>query len=199
MMLTCMQKKVKIKSSSIPPQEQHVDHLHEKEGKVQVQLNPKCHDGHLHAEEGEDQVQLNPERQGGHLQAEVVEDQIPPKRHGGHLKAEEGEYKVQLIQSRTHGDHLHAEEGEDQVQLNPEHQGDHMHAEEGEYQVQLNAGSRGGHLYEEGRARGGSSGSTQPLSRTDGLVGFNGEVFLQSISMSAISDVSTSHIFSLDF
>ena len=39
-----------------------------------------------------------------------------------------------------------------------------MRAEEGEYQVQRNAGSRGGHLHEEGRARGGSSGSTQPLS-----------------------------------
>ena len=73
-----------------------------------------------------------------------------------------------------------------------------MHAEEGEYQVQLNAGSRGGHLHEEGRARGGSSGSTQPLSSTDGLVA-SMERFLHSISMSAISDVSTGHIFSLDF
>ena len=105
-----------------------MDHLHEKEGKVQVQLNPKCHDGHLHAEEGEDQVQFNPERQGSHLQAEVVEGQIPLKTKGCHLKAEEGEYKVQLIQSRPHGDHLHEEEGVDQVQLNPERQGDHMHA-----------------------------------------------------------------------
>ena len=52
MIVTCMQKKAKIESNS--PQDQHVDHLHEKEGKVQVQLNPKCHDGHLHAEEGEE-------------------------------------------------------------------------------------------------------------------------------------------------
>ena len=81
-MVTCMQKKAKIESKS--PQEQHVDHLHEKEGEDQVQLNPKCHDGHLHAEEGEDQVQFNPERQGSHLQAEVVEDQIPPKLNGCH-------------------------------------------------------------------------------------------------------------------
>ena len=41
--------------SQTPP-EQHVDHLHEKEGKVQVLLNPKHHDGHLHAEEGEDKA-----------------------------------------------------------------------------------------------------------------------------------------------
>ena len=164
-----------------------MDHLHEKEGKVQVQLNPKCHDGHLHAEEGEDQVQFNPERQDGHLQAEVVEDQIPPKPHGCHLKAEEGEYKVQLMQSRTHGDHLHAEEGEDQVQLNPERQGDHMHAEEGEYQVQLNAGSRGGHLHEEGRARSGSSSSTQSLSSSDG------PVFAKHIHVSHLRCVHRSH------
>ena len=54
-----------------------MDYLHEEEGKVEVLLNPKCHDGHLHAEEGE--------------------EQIPPERHGGHLQAEEVEYKVQLI------------------------------------------------------------------------------------------------------
>ena len=43
MMVTCMQKKVKIRVQISP--EQDVDHLPEKEGKVQVQLNPKCHDG----------------------------------------------------------------------------------------------------------------------------------------------------------
>ena len=31
------------------PQKQHVDHLHEKEGKFQVLLYPKHNDGHLHA------------------------------------------------------------------------------------------------------------------------------------------------------
>ena len=35
-----------------------MDHLHEEEGEVQVQLNPKRHDGHLHAEECEYKVQL---------------------------------------------------------------------------------------------------------------------------------------------
>ena len=64
-------------------------------------------------------------------------------------------------QSRTHSDHLHAEEGENQVQLNPERQGDHMHSEEGKHQDQLNAGSHGGYLHAEGRARGGTQGSTQ--------------------------------------
>ena len=49
-----MQKKVKLVK---PPPEQHVDHLHKEEGKVQVLLNPKRQDGHLHAEEGEDQAQ----------------------------------------------------------------------------------------------------------------------------------------------
>ena len=53
MMLTCMQKKVKLVK---PPPEQHVDHLHKEEGEVQVLLNPKRQDGHLHAEEGEDQA-----------------------------------------------------------------------------------------------------------------------------------------------
>ena len=54
MMLTCMQKKVDLESNS---PEQHVDHLHEEEGKVQVLLNPKRHDGHLHAEVGQYQAQ----------------------------------------------------------------------------------------------------------------------------------------------
>ena len=108
-------------------------------------------------------------------------------RSSCHLKAEEGEYKVQLIQSRPHGDHLHEEEGVDQVQLNPEHQGDHMHAEEGEYQVQRNAGSHGGHLHEGGRARGGSSSSTQSLSSSDGLV------FANHIHVSHLRCVHRSH------
>ena len=45
-----------------------------------------------------------------------------------------------------------------------------MHSEEGKHQVQLNAGSHGVHLHAEGRA-----------------------------TMSTTSDVSTGHIFSLDF
>ena len=55
MMLTCVQKKVKIVKL---PSEQHVDHLYEEEGEDQVKLNPKRQDGHLHAEEGEDQAQF---------------------------------------------------------------------------------------------------------------------------------------------
>ena len=55
-----------------------MDHLHEKEGKVQVLLNPKHHDGHLHAEEGQDQVQL------------------PPVKH-----VEVGEYQVRQFKSSS--------------------------------------------------------------------------------------------------
>ena len=68
-----------------------------------------------------------------------------------------------------------------------------MHAEEGEYQVQLNAGSRGGHLHEEGRARGGSSSSTQSLSSSDGPVGFNGEVLVKQIHVSNLRCVHRLH------
>ena len=117
-----------------------MDHLHEEEGKGQVPLNPKRHDGHLHAEE--------------------VEDQNPPKRHGGHLQAEEGEYIVQLLTEHMVITCME-KKVKIQVQLNPERQGDHMHAEEGEHQIQLNAGSHGGHLHAEGSARVGSSGSMQ--------------------------------------
>ena len=68
-----------------------------------------------------------------------------------------------------------------------------MHAEEGEYQVQRNAGSRGGHLHEEGRARSGSSSSTQSLSSSDGPVGFNGVVFAKHIHVSHLRCVHRSH------
>ena len=70
-----------------------------------------------------------------------------------------------------------------------------MHAEEGEYQVHLRkqAGSRGGHLHEEGRARSGSSSSTQSLSCSDGPVGFNGEVFAKHIHVSHLRCVHSSH------
>ena len=74
-----------------------MDHLHEKEGKVQVLLHPKHHDGHLHAEE--------------------VEEKIPQERHGVHLQAEVGKYKVQHSPEHR-GDHLHAEKGRDKVQHN---------------------------------------------------------------------------------
>ena len=50
-----------------------------------------------------------------------------------------------------------------------------MHSEEGKYQVQLNAGSHGGHLHADWRGKG---------------KGWNSR---------SISDVSTGHIFSLDF
>ena len=49
MVITCMNKKAKIKSNSIQ--------------------NIMNHDAHLHAEEGEDHVQLNPERQGDQMHA----------------------------------------------------------------------------------------------------------------------------------
>ena len=48
MVITCMEKKVKI----------------------QVQLNPERQGDHMHAEEGEHQIQLNAGSHGGHLHAE---------------------------------------------------------------------------------------------------------------------------------
>ena len=64
-MVTCREKRVKIKSNS--PPEQDVDHLHAEEDEYQVQHSPDHHGGHLYAEEGGDKVQHNTEHDGDHL------------------------------------------------------------------------------------------------------------------------------------
>ena len=54
MMLTCMQKKVKIESKSSP--EKHANHLYAEECVHQVQHRPEHHGDHLHTEKGQDNV-----------------------------------------------------------------------------------------------------------------------------------------------
>ena len=67
-----------------------------------------------------------------------------------------------------------------------------MHAEEGEYQVQLNTEDV---VVTCMKREGQGVEARAPLSLFLAVM----VRFLQSISMSAISDVSTVHIFSLDF
>ena len=97
MMVTCMQKRVKIK------------------------LIPERQCGHLHAEEVEEKIPR--ERHGSHLQAEVGEYKVQhsPEHHGDHLHGEKGRDKVQHnIQNTMEITCMkNVEEGEDQVKLNP--------------------------------------------------------------------------------
>ena len=53
MVITCMNKKAKIKSNSIQNIMNHDAHLHAEEGEDRVKLPPDQHVDHLHEEEGE--------------------------------------------------------------------------------------------------------------------------------------------------
>ena len=79
MWITCIEKKVNIKSITV--QNIMVITFYAEEGGDNVQHNTE-HDGdHLKVEECEDQVNFNPEHHDGHLHAEEGEDrvQLPPK------------------------------------------------------------------------------------------------------------------------
>ena len=73
-----MQKKVNIKSSTVPGH--HGDHLHEEKCRDKVQHNIEHSGDHLHVEEGEDQVKPNPAHHDAHLHAEEGEESQSPPR-----------------------------------------------------------------------------------------------------------------------
>ena len=116
-------------------------------------------------------------------------------------------------QSRGLGGHLNAQEGEDKVKLNQESQARHLLAEKGEDQIQRTPEHYGGHLHEEKDKIKSNSPKKMPwwspvcrgkLGRNFAFSFFVALMirfasiakFLQSIS---ISNVTTAHIFFLDF
>ena len=98
------------------------------------------------------------------------------------MHAEKGRDNVQH-NTEHYGDQLHVEEGEEQVKLNPEHHEGHLHAEEGEDSVKL------------------PSEHAEEVEEQIPPERIGGHLQAEEVEykVQLISDVSTGHIFSLDF